>query len=120
MLVKKILFVLRKPPHSGAYVQEMLDIIMTVAAFDQEVSLLLLDNAVFQLKKHQKPETADLKDTAAIYKALPLYNISTIYAETESLQERGLSTNNLDETVLEIPRNEVAKLFKQFDLVLTG
>lgn len=117
--VKKILFVLRKSPHSGAYVQEMLDIIMTVAAFDQEVSLLLLDNAVFQLKKHQEPEKAGLKNTSAIYKALPLYNINTFYAETESLQERGVGANSLNETVLEVPRNKIAKLFKQFDVVLT-
>lgn len=111
---------LRKPPHSGTYIQEMLDIIMTVAAFDQDVSILLLDNAVFQLKKQQEPENAGLKDTAAIFKALPLYNINTIYAETESLQEKGLSVNNLVEPVITIPRNKVGEFFKQFDLVLSG
>jgi tRNA 2-thiouridine synthesizing protein C len=118
--LKKILFALRKPPHSGAYAQEMLDIIMTVAAFDQEVSILLLDNAVFQLKKQQKPETAGLKDTAAIFRALPIYNINTIYAEMESLQERGLSVANLNDPVIEIPRNKIGEFFKQFDLVLSG
>lgn len=118
--MKKILFVLRKPPYSGTYAQEMLDIIMTTAAFDQEVSLLLLDNAVFQIKKQQNPENAGLKDTAAIFKALPLYNINTIYAETESLQERGLTTDSLSEAVIEIPRNKVGKFFKHFDLVLSG
>jgi tRNA 2-thiouridine synthesizing protein C len=116
--VKKILFILRKPPHNGAYMQEMLDIIMTVAAFDQEVSLLLLDNAVFQLKKQQKPESAGFKDTAAIFKALPLYNIKTIYAETESLQERGLNTDNLDEPVIEIPRKDVNTFLRKFDVIL--
>jgi tRNA 2-thiouridine synthesizing protein C len=117
--VKKILFVLRKPPHSGAYAQEILDIIMTVAAFDQDVSVLLLDNAVFQLKKQQQPESTGLKDTAAIFKALPIYNINTIYAETESLQEYGLTVDCLNEAVIEIPRNGVGKFFKQFDLVLS-
>jgi tRNA 2-thiouridine synthesizing protein C len=116
--VKKILFVLRKPPHSGAYTQEMLDIIMTVAAFDQEVSILLLDNAVFQLKKQQLPELAKLKATAAFYKALPLYDINHLYAETESLQERGLSVANLDEPVIAIPRANIGVFFNQFDLVL--
>jgi tRNA 2-thiouridine synthesizing protein C len=118
--VKKILFVLRKPPHSGAYIQEMLDIIMTVAAFDQEVSVLLLDNAVFQLKKQQKPESAGFKDTAATFKALPLYNINAIYAETESMQQRGLCVDSLDEPVIEIQRDKVGEFFKKFDLVLSG
>ena len=116
--MKKILFVLRKPPHSGAYAQEMLDIIMTVAAFDQEVSILLLDNAVFQLKKQQRPEGTGLKDTATIFKALPLYDINTIYAEAESLQERGLTPDSLDESVIKIPRNNVGEFFKQFNLLL--
>jgi tRNA 2-thiouridine synthesizing protein C len=118
--VKKILFVLCKPPHSGAYAQEVLDIILTTAAFDQEVSVLLLDDAVLQLKKQQKPESAGLKDTAAIFKALPLYNVNTIYIETESLQEWGLSADNLSEAVIEIPRNKVGNFFKHFDLVLSG
>ena len=93
---------------------------MTVAAFDQETSVLLLDNAVFQLKKQQKPESAGLKDTAAIFKALPLYNVKIIYTETESLQERGLTVDSLSEAVIEIPRNKVGKFFEQFDLVLSG
>lgn len=93
---------------------------MTVAAFEQEVSLLLLDNAVFQLKKQQRSENAGLKDTAAIFKALPLYNINTIYVESESLQTRGLSVDSLSAPVTEIPRNKVGKFFKQFDLVLPG
>ncbi len=118
--MKKILFALRKPPHNGAYVQEMLDIIMTVAAFDQEVSILLFDNAVFQLKEQQQPELANLKATATIYKALPLYDINQLYAETESLQERGLSVASLAESVVAIPRAKIGDFFKQFDLVLTG
>jgi len=55
VFVKSYLFILRKPAHSGAHVQEMLDIILTTAAFDQKVSILLIDDAVFQLKKGQHP-----------------------------------------------------------------
>lgn len=93
---------------------------MTVAAFDQETSVLLLDEAVFQIKKQQNPESAGLKDTAAIFKALPLYNINTIYVETESLEEQGLTVESLDEAVQAIPRNKVPDLMKQFDVLLSG
>jgi tRNA 2-thiouridine synthesizing protein C len=118
--VKKILFVLRKPPHSGAYVQEMLDIIMTVAAFDQEVTLLLLDNAVFQIKKRQNVENTGFKDTATIFKALSIYNVQALHIESESLQERGLVVDDLSEPVQVILRNKVSDFLKQFDLVLPG
>jgi tRNA 2-thiouridine synthesizing protein C len=118
--VKNILFVLRKPPHSGAYTQEMLDVVMTAAAFDQEVSLLFLDSAVFQIKKQQLPESLGLKDTAATFKALPLYNIDTLYVETESLSELGLTPDNLDEPVLAIPRIKIGEFLNSFELVLSA
>jgi tRNA 2-thiouridine synthesizing protein C len=118
--MKKILFILNKPPHSGAYAQETLDIVMTVAAFDQAVSILLLDDAAFQLKAQQHPDNANLKDITAIFNALPLYNIHSIYAETESLRELGLTSQCLAETVTEIPRNKVGEFLNTFDLVINA
>ncbi len=81
--MKKFIFVLRQPPHNGVQVQEMLDIILTTAAFDQPVSILLLDDGVFQLKNGQNPKCAGLKDTAAIFHALEIYDVNDVYAEVE-------------------------------------
>jgi tRNA 2-thiouridine synthesizing protein C len=118
--MKRYLFVLRKPPHSGARVQEMLDIVLTTAAFDQPVSLLLLDDAVFQLKKGQQPESSGMKDTAAIFKTLEIVEVKDIYVETESLQERGLSPSDLCLPVHELPRKDASRLMKQYDVVFAG
>ena len=118
--MKKYLFVLRKPAHSGAQVQETLDIVLTAAAFDQPVSILLLDDGVFQLKNGQNPETAGMKDTAAIYKALKIYDINDIYMEMESLQERGLKPGDLCLPVQTLYRKDIASLIKQFDVVVSG
>lgn len=118
--MKKYLFVLRKPAHSGALVQEMLDIILTTAAFDQQVSLLLLDDAVFQIKSGQHPDIHGMKDIAAIFKALEIYDINKIYAEAESLQERGLKPGDLCLPILELYRKDIAGLMKQHDVVFAG
>ena len=118
--MKNFLFVLRKPAHSGALVQEMLDIILTTAAFDQKVSILLLDDGVFQLKNGQHPETAGMKDTAAIFKALEIYEVNTIYTEVESLQERGLKPGDLCFPVQLFYRKDIAGLMKRFDVVFVG
>ncbi len=118
--MKNFLFVLRKPAHSGAFVQEMLDIILTTAAFDQKVSILLLDDGVFQLKTGQHPENAGMKDTAAIFKALEIYEVNTIYTEVESLQERGLKPGDLCLSVQTFYRKDIASLMKRFDVVLPG
>lgn len=118
--MKSYLFVLRKPAHSGAYVQEILDIILTTAAFDQNVAILLLDDGVFQLKNGQHPENSGMKDTAAIFHALEIYDVKAIYTEVESLAERGLKPADLCLPVQVFPRKAIAGLMKRFDVVFAG
>ena len=118
--MKKYLFILRSAPHNGSHAQEMLDIILTTAAFDQQVSLLLLDHAVFQLKRNQQATKQGYKETAAIFKALEIYDVNDIYVETESLQEYGLNSTDLLLPVIECPRQEIAVLMKSYDLVFSG
>ncbi len=118
--MKNYLFVLRSAPHSGSAIQEMLDIILTTAAFEQQVAVLLLDDAVFALKSHQQPEKYFNKDTAAIFKALEIYDVQTIYVEEESLQERGLHFAGLCLPAQAILRRNMAELIKQYDVVFSG
>jgi tRNA 2-thiouridine synthesizing protein C len=118
--MKNYLFVLRKPPHSGAKVQEILDIILTTAAFDQKVSVLLLDDGVFQLKKGQNPEPANLKDTAVIFSALEIYDVNELYIEVESLRERGLKSEDLCLPIQTLYRKDIAGLMKRFDVIVSG
>lgn len=115
--MKSFLLVLNQPPHDGLSVQETLDVILTAAAFDQAVSLLLLDDAVFQIKQHQNPEPVGLKDTSTIFKALEIYDVHNIYLEVESLQERGLNAGDLMMPIKEIYRKDVASLMKKFQIV---
>jgi len=118
--MKKYLFILRSAPHNGCHAQEMLDIILTTAAFDQHVSLLLLDEAVFQLKKNQQATKQNYKDTAAIFKALEIYDVKDIYVERESLHAYGLSSADLLLPVTELSRKKVIALMKSYDLVFSG
>ncbi len=118
--MKRYLFILRQPAHSGAFVQEMLDIILTTAAFDQPTSILLLDDAVFQLKNGQQPEHYGMKDTASIYHALEIYDVKHIYAEVESLEERGLKPGALCLPVQLVYRKDIASLMRRHDVLIPG
>lgn len=115
--MKRYLFVLRKPAHSGAYFQEMLDIILITAAFDQSVSILWLDEAVFSLKNNQQPECFALKDTAAMMQSFSLYEVTELYIETESLQELGLTVDDLCLPVQSLARKNIGEFMQGFDLV---
>lgn len=107
-------------PHSGIFLQEKLDVILTSAAFDQYVALLFLDDGVFQLKTGQQPEKQGLKDTASIYNALEIYDVNELYTEVESLQERGLKPVDLSLPVKEFYRKDINSLMQQFDVVISG
>lgn len=118
--MKKYLFVLRHAAHSGTYVQETLDVILTTAAFDQRVSILLLDDGVFQLKENQQVTNYKVKDTCAIFNALALYDVNEIYIEEESLIERGFNLKNLTLPVALVKRLEVVNLYESYDIVYSA
>ena len=107
-------------PHSGLDVKEKLDVILTTAAFDQQVALLFLDEGIFQIYNNQHPEKQGLKETASILNTLELFDVTELYIETESLQERGLKTHHLSLPVKMYDRKNVNKLIQQFDVVISG
>lgn len=115
--MKKFLFVMRHAPHQGVRLQELLDVVLITSAFDQTVSLLFLDNGVFQLKKNQQSAVAGLKDTLAILSALELYDINELVVEVESMQQRYLQNTDLALPVRNILREELAAYVGQFDVV---
>ena len=115
---KKFLFVQTKPPYLGNMLQESLDIILTTAAFDQSVHLLFLDNGVFQIKQQQNVGLQGSKDTAAIFNALEIYDVHHVYAEVESLHERGLKPADLILPVREYFRKDIVDLMGRFQIIV--
>ena len=118
--MKSFLFVMQSAAYEGNKVQEVLDAVLIAAAFDQQVSLLLLDDAVFHLKNNQQTSPLAVKDISAIYRSLELYDIENIYIESESLVQRGLSLADLLIPTKTINRSQVAALLQAYDVVLGG
>lgn len=57
--------------------------------------MLFMDDGVFQLIKNQNPEGIAQKNIASMLSALSLYGVDKIYAHSESLKERSLTSNEL-------------------------
>ncbi|MGD0958298.1 MAG: sulfurtransferase complex subunit TusC [Methylomonas sp.] len=117
--MKKYLFVMRSPPNTGASVQETLDMILTTAAFDQETALLFADDGVLQLKRGQNPSALGLYDAPAVLSALEIYDVKTLYAEQESLRDRGLNSGDLILPVEPIERDQIGALLRCYDVVIS-
>ena len=94
-IVKKFLYVNRKAPYGTIYAQESLEVVLIGAAFDQDVSMAFLDDGVFQLTKGQDTKSIGLKNFSATFRALGDYEVTKLYVEKESLDERGLTLEDL-------------------------
>ncbi len=93
--VKKFMYVNRKAPYGTIYAWESLEVVLIGAAFDQDVSLAFMDDGVFQLTRGQDTKGIGMKNFSPTYSALGDYDINKIYVEKESLEERGLTLDDL-------------------------
>ena len=98
---KKFMFVNRKAPYGTIYALESLEVVLISAAFEQEVSLVFMDDGVYELTKGQKTDGIGMKNFSPTYTALGDYEIKNIYVEKESLEERGLTLDDLQHLVWE-------------------
>ena len=117
--VKKFLYVHRRLPHVTAYAIESLETVLIGAAFDQDVSMLFIDDGVYQLKKEQAPESIEFKNFSKTYRALEMYDVEKLFVERESLEERGLSVEDLLVDVEVIAGADVKALVDQNDVILS-
>ena len=131
--IKKFLYVNRKAPYGTVYALESLEVVLIGAAFDQDVSLAFVDDGVFELSKGQKTEGIGMKNFSPAYSALGDYDVTKIYVEKESLDERGLTLDDLlhltyedeDEDYAEkdsihlVSRAQLAEIMDQQDVVLS-
>lgn len=132
-VVKKFMYMNRKAPYGTIYALESLEVVLIAAAFDQDVSLVFADDGVYQLMKGQDTDDIGMKNFSPTYSALGDYDIKKIYIEKESLEERGLTLEDLQELKYEdedddwaekdsihlVTRAELADVIDQQDVVFS-
>jgi len=117
--VKKFAFINRKAPYGTIYALESLEVVLISAAFDQDVSLVFMDDGVYQLKKGQGTKAVGMKNFSPTYRALEGYDIEKLYVEKESLESRGLTEEDLIVDVEVLTAEEMATLMDEQDVVMS-
>ena len=115
-IVKKFIYVNRKAPHGTIYAHEALEVVLIAAAFEQDVSLAFIDDGVYQLKKGQNTDGIATKNLTKTFGALEMYDVEKLYVEKESLDERGLSEDDLSVEVEVLASSELKKLFNESEV----
>lgn len=119
-VVKRFMFVNRKAPYGTVYALESLETVLISAAFDQDVSVVFMDDGVYQLKKEQDTAAIGMKNFSPTYRALEGYDVEKLYVEKESLDARGLTADDLVVPVEVLSSKELSKIMEQQDVILNS
>ena len=116
--VKKIMHVMRQAPHGTIYTYEGLEMILIMAAYDQDISVAFIDDGVYALKKGQDTEGIEIKGFSKTFGALEGYDVEKLYVDQISLEERGLTENDLVVDVEVLSSAEIGKIMAEQDVVV--
>ena len=119
-VVKRFMYVNRKAPHGTIYALECLEVVLISAAFDQDVSVVFIDDGVYQLKKNQDTTAIGMKNFSKTYRALDDYDVEKIYVELESLEARGLAAEDLIIPVEVVAADKLRDIMAQQDVVISS
>lgn len=119
---KKILFLNRSSPYGSSLAQDGLDTALAAALFDQEVSIVFMDDGVYQCLPDQDASLIQKKSISKQLSALSLYDISSVYIHQESMKAY-LTTEaiaSIDTTIFApIDSHGLQNLIHQHDHILS-
>ena len=118
-VVKKFMYVNRKAPYGTIYALESLEVVLIAAAFEQDVSLVFMDDGIFQLKKGQNTEQSDMKNFSPTYRALEMYDIEKLYVCKKSMEQRGVTEDDLIVEVEVLDEAALTDLMDSQEVVLS-
>ncbi len=130
--IKKFMYINRRAPYGTVYAWESLEVVLIGAAFDQLVSLAFIDDGIYQIMKGQDTSQLGIKNFSPTYGALGDYGITNIYVEKESLEERGLTLDDLiplkyedendnyaeKDSIKVVTASELAKILEEQEVLL--
>lgn len=118
-VVKKLMYVNRRAPYGTIYALESLEVVLVGAAFEQDVSVVFLDDGVYQLKRGQDTGGVEMKNFSPTYRALEMYDVEKLYVDEASLSERGLTEEDLIVPVEVMSRERIGELMEEQDVILS-
>lgn len=114
-----VLLISRHSPWAGLAAKENLDIALAGGAFDLPISILWLDEGVWQLLGTQQPQLLEQKNLHAQLSALPLFGVEKLYVAQHSLDQRGLQLADLALDVEALSNAQIIQLIQQHHQVLS-
>ena len=110
--------VLRHAPHGTIYTYEGLEMILIMAAYEQDLSVVFIGDGVYALKKGQDTSAIGIKGFSRTFMALDGYDVEKLYVDRVSLEERGLTEEDLVVDVKVLDAEETGRLMQEQDVII--
>ncbi len=107
---KTLLVILSQSPYSSSLAREAVDYCLAAAAFEQNIQLLFIGDAVLQLLNDQQPANISQKNVAKTLSALPIYGIGNFFVDHEALVRYGLSDEQLCLPIRKVTPRQMADM----------
>jgi tRNA 2-thiouridine synthesizing protein C len=110
---EKLMIVFRTSPYGTIYAFEGLENVLIMGAYDQDISVLFVDDGVYAIKEGMDTEATGIKNFSPTFRALEAYDIEKVYVDKGSMEERGLSVDDLviDPEIIEA--SDVEKMMEE-------
>ena len=130
-VLKTFAYINRKAPYGTVYALEVLETVLISAAFEQNVSVIFIDDGVYQIKKGQNTEALGMKNFLPTYGVIEMEKEDAeededieytwrIIVEKESMEARGLTEDDFQVDVEVLSAAELADVIEGHDVVIGG
>ena len=116
--MEKVAILMRKAPYGSVYTAEGFRSVMGIGVFEMDAALIFVDDGVYALVKDQNPEKLDMQPLGEGFPMLPEFGVNRFYVHQPSLEERGLSVDDLVMEVQLVDNAGLSKLLAEHDAVL--
>lgn len=113
---KRLLIVIRHPPHGSSWVREGVEAALVGAALGRPPGIIFEGDGVLALLDGQHNGALDQKGSARMIEGLEMYDIEPLWFDRDSLDARGLSPGRLMPGCQE---TSLGALIREYDVVLS-
>ena len=113
-----VAILMRKAPYGSVYTAEGFRTMMGLAVFEMDISVVFLDDGVYTLIKGQDPSKLDMQPLGDGFPMLTEFDVTKFFVHDESLEERGLTPEDLLMDVEIVDSARVAEILESAGKVL--
>ena len=118
-MAKKVTILIKSAPFSDLAGQEALDASLVFGNFEQETSIVFVEDGVFHLLANHRSALINAKPYLDTYKALTFYGIETLISCQQSLNQRSIVHQPHAFETQPKTTGEIANFLRKQDMVLT-